>query len=222
MRAFSAIAICLLFTACVQSVAPVVVTSPDPRDAPAPATPAPALNAPPLSTAIPFAGASTDAVILAEHALAFPVAGLSIEGVRDSFDEARDGARAHRAVDILAPRGSPVLSADAGRILRLSTSTLGGITIYATDPGQRFVYYYAHLGAYRDGLSAGQHIMRGDTLGYVGTTGNAPKDTPHLHFQIMRMPSDPAQYWKGEPINPYPIFRELERRRQEQREQEPR
>src|SRR5438876_1050664 len=145
MRAFSALPICLLFTACVQSVAPVVVTSPDPRDAPAPAAPAPARNTPPLATALPLAGASTDAAILvAEHALAFPVAGLSIDGVHDSFDEAREGARAHRALDILAPRGTPVLSADAGRILRLSMSTLGGITIYATDPGQRFVYYYAH------------------------------------------------------------------------------
>ena len=77
--------------------------------------------------------------------------------------------------------------------------------MYATDPLGRVVYYYAHLDAYQPGLAEGATIARGDVLGIVGTTGNAPKDTPHLHFQVMRMPAD-GKYWDGEAINPYPAL----------------
>lgn len=138
--------------------------------------------------------------------LQFPVPGVDPAKVQDSFFDARDGGRTHRALDIMAPRGTPVLSADEGRILRLSTNTLGGITIYAVDPGERIVYYYAHLDRYFEGLTPGQQIARGDTLGFVGTTGNAPKNTPHLHFQVMRMPANRKNYWNGEALDPYPLF----------------
>ncbi len=134
-----------------------------------------------------------------------PVAGMTTNRLQDTFDEGRDAGRSHRALDILAPRGTPVLSADSGRIIRISVSTLGGNTVYATDPLGRIVYYYAHLDGYQRGLAQGALVARGDTLGFVGTTGNAPKDTPHLHFQVMRMPAD-GKYWIGEPINPFPIF----------------
>ena len=142
---------------------------------------------------------------LLTRALDIPVAGKTVQQLQDTFDEGRDGGRVHRALDILAPRGTPVLAADSGRILRVKTNTLGGNTIYATDPLGRIVYYYAHLDAYQQGLTDGLVVARGDTLGFVGTTGNAPKDTPHLHFQIMRMPPD-GKYWEGEAINPYPLF----------------
>ena len=105
----------------------------------------------------------------------------------------------------MAPRGTPVISADSGRILRMGFNALGGNSIYASDPLGRVVYYYAHLDAYRPGLGQGATVARGDTLGFVGTTGNAPKDTPHLHFQVMRMPAD-GRFWDGDPINPYPLF----------------
>jgi murein DD-endopeptidase MepM/ murein hydrolase activator NlpD len=134
-----------------------------------------------------------------------PVAGRTVKDLEDSFDAGRDGGRTHRALDILAPRGTPVLAADSGRILRISENHLGGNTVYTTDPQERIVYYYAHLDAYQPGLVQGMTIARGDTLGFVGTTGNAPKDTPHLHFQVMRMPAD-GKYWDGEAINPYPLF----------------
>jgi peptidoglycan LD-endopeptidase LytH len=137
--------------------------------------------------------------------LIVPVAGIAVAQLQDSFDEGRDGERVHRALDILAPRGTPVLAADDGRILRVRPNALGGNTVYATDPQGRVVYYYAHLDSYRPGIAEGATIARGDTLGFVGTTGNAPKDTPHLHFQVMRMPSD-GKYWDGDPINPYPLF----------------
>ena len=134
-----------------------------------------------------------------------PVAGATASRLQDTFDQSRDGERVHRALDILAPRGTPVLSADAGRILRIGTNALGGNIIYAADPLGRVVYYYAHLDGYRPGLIQGASVARGDTLGFVGTTGNAPKDAPHLHFQVMSMPLD-GKYWDGDPINPYPLF----------------
>jgi len=149
---------------------------------------------------------TTDAVeYLLAAGMAIPVAGATTSQLRDTFDEGRDAGRVHRALDILAPRGTAVLAADNGQILRVSSNTLGGNIIYASDPLRRVVYYYAHLDAYRSGLFAGATIARGDTLGFVGTTGNAPKGTPHLHFQVMRMPSD-GKYWDGEPINPYPLL----------------
>jgi murein DD-endopeptidase MepM/ murein hydrolase activator NlpD len=134
-----------------------------------------------------------------------PVAGATIAQLHDSFDEGRDAGRMHRALDILAPKGTPVISTDSGRILRIGFNALGGNSIYAADPFGRVVYYYAHLDAYRPGLTQGALVARGDTLGFVGTTGNAPKDTPHLHFQVMSMPSD-GRFWDGDPINPYPLF----------------
>ena len=138
--------------------------------------------------------------------LIIPVAGVPASRIHDSFDEGRSDERRHNAIDIMAPRGTPVLAADSGRILRMSSNRLGGITIYATDPAERFVYYYAHLDRYRKGIAPGDAIARGDTLGYVGTTGNAPENVPHLHFQVMRMPENRINYWNGEPINPFPIL----------------
>jgi murein DD-endopeptidase MepM/ murein hydrolase activator NlpD len=125
--------------------------------------------------------------------------------VEDSFNDPRDGERVHRAIDILAPRGTPIISADDGRIVRMTTSTLGGISMYTVDPDQRIVYYYAHMDHYNDAMTPGKTISRGDTLGFVGTTGNAPKNTPHLHFQVMRWPAD-GKYWNGEPINPFDLL----------------
>jgi murein DD-endopeptidase MepM/ murein hydrolase activator NlpD len=157
-----------------------------------------------VGTAGALSGSETVNYILG-RGLLVPVAGVAVSQLSDSFDAGRDGGRTHRALDILAPRGTPVLAADDGKILRVRPNTLGGNTVYATDPTGRVVYYYAHLDAYRSGLAEGATVARGDVLGYVGTTGNAPKDTPHLHFQVMSMPAN-GKYWDGEPINPYPLF----------------
>lgn len=157
-----------------------------------------------VATLGPLSGSETVNYILG-RGLLVPVSGVVASQLRDTFDEGRDGGRVHRALDILAPRGTPVLAADDGRVLRVRRNALGGNTVYATDPAGRVVYYYAHLDAYRPGLAEGATISRGDVLGIVGTTGNAPKDTPHLHFQVMRMSPD-GKYWDGEAINPYPLF----------------
>lgn len=179
--------------------------------APATASPAASTSAtseaarPALAT---MAGAPDATAAAHLRALYFPIAAGDSVRLDDSFDAPRDGgARRHQAIDILAPRGTPVLSAGDGRILRLSRSTKGGISVYATDIEEQFVYYYAHLDRYHPSVYAGKPLMRGDTLGYVGTTGNSPKDVPHLHFQIMRMPRD-RKFWSGEPVNPYPLLRQ--------------
>jgi murein DD-endopeptidase MepM/ murein hydrolase activator NlpD len=186
--------------------------------------------APEVAPAQPNANATTGAVtsapaaLVGDHAamsdreylrfrgILLPVAGADMTRVNDSFSEPRDGDRTHRAIDILAPRGTPVLAADDGRILRMSTSSLGGITMYTVDLESRLVYYYAHMDRYNDAMTPGRTIVRGDTLGFVGTTGNAPKDTPHLHFQVMRWPAD-GRYWIGEPVNPFEALVEASRMR---------
>lgn len=196
MRRFAFVILALVASACSRHVysAPIPVAAAPVRTRVAPEAPE--------RTSV----SSAEAVdYLLKRGLLVPVAGQSVSQLHDSFDEGRDGGRTHRALDIMAARGTPVLSADSGRILRMGANMLGGNIIYATDPQGRLVYYYAHLDAYQPGLSAGASVARGDTLGFVGTTGNAPKDTPHLHFQVMRMPAD-GKYWDGDPINPYPVI----------------
>lgn len=137
--------------------------------------------------------------------LIIPVAGVQSKDLLDTFDEAR-GTRRHHALDIPAPRSTPVLSATDGRIQKLFTSQAGGLMIYASDPNNRFVLMYAHLDRYADGLEDGAEVRRGDTIGFVGTTGNAPPDVPHLHFAIART-SNVARWWTGTPVDPRPLLR---------------
>ena len=137
--------------------------------------------------------------------LMVPVLGVVPAEVHDSYLDERSGGRVHHAVDILAPRGTPVLAADDGRVLRLRRNELGGITIYAVDPTERYVYYYAHLDHYAQSLSEGAVVGKGQVIGYVGTTGDAPRDTPHLHFQIMRRTGG-VRWWDGEPLDPTPYL----------------
>jgi murein DD-endopeptidase MepM/ murein hydrolase activator NlpD len=138
--------------------------------------------------------------------LIMPVAGIDPSTIHDMFDEMRGGStRRHDALDILAPRGTPVVAADDGTVKKLFTSVPGGLTVYEFDPDQRYCYYYAHLDAYAPGLHEGQLLHRGDLVGYVGTTGNAPKDAPHLHFAVIRLDPD-KRWWTGTPINPYPLL----------------
>jgi peptidoglycan LD-endopeptidase LytH len=176
-----------------------VLSCAQPRPAPVPAPERP------RETAASEAGVTAaDLDRLRERQLMVPVAGIRPAQVPDNYN-ARRGNRIHAALDIMAPRGTPVLSADAGRIFRLRSSELGGITIYATDPDEMFVYYYAHLDGYRRGLTEGIPVAKGEVIGYVGTTGNAPPNVPHLHFQVMKLGSG-RRWWDGEPINPHPFL----------------
>ena len=155
---------------------------------------------PSVAAGLPQAAAGTPAE---PTALLLPVQGLKASDLHDTFDEGRDGdKRGHEAIDIMAPRGTPVLAADDGRIAKLFLSEPGGITIYQFDPSGQFAYYYAHLERYADGLTEGQSVRRGSVIGYVGSSGNASPDAPHLHFALFRLGPD-KQWWKGEPINPF-------------------
>lgn len=138
--------------------------------------------------------------------LEVPVKGAARSDLRASFTERRGGTRAHEAIDLLAPRHTPVVAVEDGSIAKLFFSKAGGITVYQFDPTKTYVYYYAHLDRYADGLVEGDAVRRGQTLGYVGTSGNAPEDTPHLHFAIFRM-TEQKQWWQGSPIDPFQVLR---------------
>lgn len=146
-----------------------------------------------------------DAAALAARNLLIPVQGVAASRLQDTFTARRDGNRVHAAIDIMAPRGTPVLAADDGTVWKVRSNALGGLTIYTIDDEQRFVMYYAHLDRYAEGLREAQRVRKGDVLGYVGTTGNAPPNTPHLHFQLMRYRGN-GRWWDGDPINPYPYL----------------
>ena len=145
-------------------------------------------------------------VHVAPSGLAIPVEGVRPEDLVNTFDDARGQGRDHDAIDILAPRGTPVLAATDGRILRLFTSDKGGLTVYQLGADERTVYYYAHLDRYARGLAAEQAVRRGQVIGYVGDTGNAAPGNYHLHFAIWTV-TDPAQFWDGAVVNPYPLLR---------------
>lgn len=146
---------------------------------------------------------------LLPRALIIPVVGVPRSGLHASFYERR-GANLHEALDIAAPRGTQVVAAGDGRIVKLFTSVPGGLTVYQLDTDEKFAYYYAHLDGYADSLKEGMTVKRGEVLGYVGTTGNAPPNAPHLHFAIFRLGAE-KRWWKGTPIDPYPLLNEPER-----------
>lgn len=174
-----------------------------PVAAPAPVQPMPALRPVPRRGSVVVS--EGDIATLRARDLMVPVQGVPRSRLIGSFREAR-GSRVHEALDIAAPRGTPVLAADNGTVLKLFTSRGGGLTIYIADPSKRFIYYYAHLDAYARGLAAGQSVVKGQQIGTVGTTGNAPANTPHLHFAILRN-DDMTKWWQGTPLDPFPILR---------------
>ena len=188
--------------------------SPQPQSQPqgqvqpqSPATPAPPPQAPakapvpraqptfPISTPRPHAGA-----------LLLPVRGIKPAQLRDTFNDARGGGtRGHQALDIMAPRGTPVLAAVDGHIEKLFDSDNGGLTIYEFDKAQARAYYYAHLDRYAAGLAEGKEVKRGEVIGYVGSTGNASEDAPHLHFAIFELGPE-KKWWEGTAIDPFPLL----------------
>jgi peptidoglycan LD-endopeptidase LytH len=139
--------------------------------------------------------------------LVVPVAGVTPAELHGSFHAPRGGGtRQHNALDIPAPRGTPVISATPGRVLRLFNSKAGGLMIYAADATERFILMYGHLDRYAEGLKDGMRLERGQTIGYVGTTGNAPPTVPHLHFAIART-NNVSRWWNGTAIDPAPLFK---------------
>ncbi|QGL64563.1 M23 family metallopeptidase [Stenotrophomonas maltophilia] len=137
--------------------------------------------------------------------LLLPVQGITPSQLQDTFTDARSEGRVHDAIDIMAAAGTPVLAVADGHVEKLFDSERGGLTIYQFEPSGRWCYYYAHLQRYADRLAEKQTIKRGDVIGYVGSTGNANPEAPHLHFEVHVLGPE-KQWWKGESINPYPLL----------------
>ena len=172
---------------------------------------APDSTAIPLGVGAPSASAApvvlpADLDTLRKEGLMIPVAGIAAKDLIDSFDDKRGTSRTHNALDIMAARNTPVVAAVSGSVVKLHNSAAGGLTIYASDPSSRFVMMYGHLDSYRPGLKEGERITRGQIIGFVGSTGNANVMAPHLHFQITRN-ENLKEWWKGTPVNPFPVFR---------------
>ncbi len=137
--------------------------------------------------------------------LEVPIPGVDREALPDSFDDRRSGPRPHAAMDLPAPKHTPVVAVEDGTIARLYEGTESGIAVYQYDPSGAYAYYYAHLDRYADGLEKGQPVKRGQVIGYVGTTGNAPAGTPQLHFAILAL-DDARRWWNGTPVDPLAVL----------------
>ena len=138
--------------------------------------------------------------------LLIPVQGVSAASLVDTYEQSRGQGRRHDAIDIMAPRGMPVVAVADGVVMKLFNSVRGGITLYHLAPDRRTIYYYAHLDRYAPGVAEGQALRRGQVLGYVGNTGDAGPGNYHLHFEVSTT-ADPRRYWGGAPQNPYPLLR---------------
>lgn len=147
-----------------------------------------------------------------ERRLVLPVQGMNPDVLRDSWNHRRSGGRKHNAIDIMAPRSTPVIAVEKGTIAKLFRSRAGGLTIYQYDASKSRIYYYAHLERYAPGLAAGDSVEAGQVIGFVGTSGNAPPGSPHLHFAIHEL-GDDKSWWRGTPLNPYPELIEASRSR---------
>jgi len=175
----------------------------DARPTARPVTPSP----PPDPVAPEPTSSVTDADIkyIADRKLLIPVAGINASQLHDTFSQSRSEGRRHDAIDIIAPQGAAVLAATDGSVLKLFRSDRGGITLYELDPSGKYVYYYAHLMGYADGVNEGKQLRRGEVIGYVGDTGNAAPGQFHLHFAISKTDS-PRKWSRGDPINPFPLL----------------
>lgn len=165
-----------------------------------------ASKVPPLAPDI-MTSAETQSHIaeLRRKKLRLPLDGADIEKVKGNFYLGRTG-HMHEAIDVVAPRNTPIHAVDDGTVERLFDSKNGGLTIYQKDKSGKFVYYYAHLERYEEGIKPGDSVRAGQVIGYVGTSGNAPPNTPHLHFAISTLgPQDSV--FRGTPLDPYEVFK---------------
>ena len=158
---------------------------------------APALPAAPV--------VATPASSPASRGLLLPVQGIAPSQLQDTFTDARSEGRVHDAIDIMAAEGTPVLAVADGHVEKLFDSDKGGLTMYQFDPDGVHCYYYAHLQRYAGGLMEKKQIKQGEVIGYVGSTGNADPQAPHLHFEVHVLGPE-KQWWKGDSINPYPLL----------------
>ena len=153
----------------------------------------------------PAAAAPVGPLHSAVAGLLIPVVGVKPCDLLDTFSQAKGAGRTHDAIDIMAARGTPVVAASDGHVVKLFTSKPGGLTVYEFDPLDKVVYYYAHLDRYAPGLVEGQLLQRGDLIGFVGSSGDASANAPHLHFEVQLLGPE-KQWWHATSINPYGRF----------------
>jgi peptidoglycan LD-endopeptidase LytH len=137
--------------------------------------------------------------------LPVPVEGIRREQLHDTYNQARSEGRTHHAIDIHAPRGTPVIAVADGTIRKLHSGARGGRAIYLMDDDGTTRYYYAHLDGYAEGLHEGQRVEQGEVIGYVGDTGNAQPGDYHLHFSVAIL-DNASRWWEGENLNPYDLL----------------
>ena len=134
-----------------------------------------------------------------------PVEGVDASRLKDSFLNSRGQHRKHLAIDIGAPKGTPVLAASDGEVITLRHEGRGGISLYQKDASGRYLLYYCHLTRYAPGLREGRKVRKGDVIAYVGRTGHVIGGA-HLHFSITRLAEDDDNFKAGMAINPYLLF----------------
>ena len=178
-----------------------VEVKPTKKDEPTPVSLPPATTASPPPEVVSYPHED-----LRQRNLTLPVQGIKRQDLTDTFNDMRGTSRRHEALDVLAPRNTPVVAVEDGTVAKLFVSEAGGLTLYQFDPASQYAYYYAHLERYADGLKEGEPVKRGQVIGYVGTTGNAPRDTPHLHFAIFKLGED-KKWWQGTPVDPYSVLK---------------
>lgn len=138
--------------------------------------------------------------IYTEPLYPFPVSAGENKNVKSFWADPRDsGSRSHEGVDIFAERGTPIVAVADGQISEVGDKGLGGKQIWLRDKSFGNTIYYAHLDSIA--VKKGKQVKVGDTLGFVGNTGNAETLPPHLHFGIYKS--------KGA-INPLPYIKKTE------------
>lgn len=169
----------------------------------APTPEAPPVQAPPAPSATQGTAERLKPENARDHPIV-PIAGVHINQLRDTFSETRNGHE-HEALDIPEPRGTPVLAAIEGNVMKLFHSKAESNTVYQFDDSQTYCYYYAHLDRYASGLQESTLLRQGQVLGYVGSTGNADPQVPQLHFAVFRLGLDKS-WWRGTAINPLSLL----------------
>jgi murein DD-endopeptidase MepM/ murein hydrolase activator NlpD len=133
-------------------------------------------------SAMPAPSTPSPAILARFPGAVFPVAGTYT--YTDTFGAFRaDMPNGHEGDDIFASYGTPVVAVQDGTITGVSLTTIGGNNIHLTTSRGDY-FYYAHLSRFATGLAQGQHVVAGQTIGYVGDTGDAKGTPSHLHFEI--------------------------------------
>ena len=117
--------------------------------------------------------------------LARPVAGARISSyfTKRRWHPVLHKWKAHLGMDYAARRGTPIVAAGSGRISYAARlGSYGNLVKIRHADG--YETRYAHMKSFRRGIRRGKYVKKGQTIGYVGTTGRSTG--PHLHFELRK------------------------------------